>query len=217
MTEADLALKFIDYLSDGHEIYKEVPCDGIVDIVAVAGNIQIAVEVKKNLSFEVIHQAQKNLHWFNYSYIAVPEPKRKHFGYHVCRMLGIGVLIYAKEQPPWIQEQVREVVKPKLQRNAARTGFRYKVKLKDYMKESTAGSQNDRMTAFKNTIIGMEKFIQRHPGCTLNECLENVDFHWSSMSSAKSCVKRWISNGVIKEFTIEDGCMKIVHGREVLG
>lgn len=59
MTEAELAIPFLNYFSDW-DVYQEVPAGGIVDIVAERKPIRISIEVKKSLNFEVIEQARKN-------------------------------------------------------------------------------------------------------------------------------------------------------------
>lgn len=196
MRETELAEKFIQYFSEGYEIFKEVPSSGIIDFVARSGKTLIAVEVKTRLSFEVIEQAQKNRFSCDYSFIAVPHPKRTHYGYTICSMLGIGVLTYHEKY-----NSVYEQVKAKPQK----VPHYMRPVLQEFMKKSVAGSQNDRQTAFKNTINAMSTYIKRHPGCTLKECLSNVNYHWSNMSSAKGCVYRWIKEGVIKDFRLEDG------------
>lgn len=196
MKETELADKFINYFSD-FEIFKEVPANGIIDFVVKNGIISMAVEVKTSLNFEVIHQANKNKYYCDYSYIAVPKPKKESFAYDICAMLGIGVLVYDNVG---FGRGIIETVKPLKNRKHK---F-YKLKLEDYMKRSVAGSQNDRITAFKATVENMVRYISRHPGCTLKDCLNNIDFHWSNISSAKGCVYQWIKMGIIKEFRIEN-------------
>ena len=191
MKETELAEKFINYFCD-FEVFKEVPANGIIDFVVKNGIVIMAVEVKLSLNFEVIEQANKNKSYCDYSYIAVPRPKKESFAYDICKMLGIGVLVY----DDWA---INETVKPLKNK---RHKF-YKLKLENYMKRSVAGSQNDRITPFKATIERMVIYISRHPGCTLNECLNNIDFHWSNLTSAKACVYQWIKKGIIKEFKIE--------------
>jgi len=195
MKETELAEKFIDYFSD-FEIYKEVPAAGIIDFVVKNGIISMAVEVKLSLNFEVIEQANKNKYYCDYSYVAVPSTKRLSFAYDICSMLGIGVLAYANYG-------ISEIVKPIRNR---RNKF-FKLKLEDYMKRSVAGSQNDRITPFKVTIENMTKYISRHPGCTLKECLDNIDFHWGNLTSAKACVHAWVKRGIIKDFKIENNIL----------
>lgn len=195
MKETELAEKFIEYFGDA-EIYKEVPGSGIIDFIVVMKPIIISVEVKLSLNFDVIWQAYKNIAYANYSYIAVPYTHKKSFAYKVCRDYGIGVLTYNKNS---LSENIHESVKPRLNRSI------YKLKLKPYMMRSVAGSQNERMTPFKNTIENMVTYIRRHPDCSLSDCLNNIEYHWGSFSGAKSCVYAWIRDGVIKEFRIENG------------
>lgn len=204
MTEVELAQKFIDYFNDdGYEVYKEVPSNGIIDIVAKSGNITVAIEVKVRLSFEVIEQAYRHLGYTTYVYVAVPHTKGS-FAHHICSQLGIGVLEYNPNQYYGVTP-ITQIVKPKIFRKSKFL----KLKLEEWMKQSVAGSQNDRQTAFKNTISEMVKYIKRHPGCTLTDCLKNVDFHWSNITSAKGCVYQWIQKGIIKEFRLEKGILKL--------
>lgn len=204
MKETELAQHFIDYLSDRYEIYKEVPVGGIIDIVAVQGKIVIGVEVKVTLNFDVIGQAHANLLHCNYSYIAVPKAKSNHFGYTICKMLGIGVLVYDYKlgNAELIQGQVYEEIKPKL--NRSRTNYILK-NLKPYMKDSVAGSQNDRVTAFGNTVNQITQYVKRHPGCTVEQCLKEIEYHWCRFSAAKSSVYSYIHTGIIKTVRLENG------------
>ena len=85
MKESELAEKFISYFSEGYEIFKEVPANGIIDIVLRSGDVVTAIEVKNKLSFEVIEQAVGNIPYVNFSYVAVPRPRHKNFAVQVCR------------------------------------------------------------------------------------------------------------------------------------
>jgi len=201
MTEVELAQKFINYLSDQYEIYKEVPAGGIIDIVAVSGIIKIGVEVKTSLNFDVLEQAFSNKRFCHYSYAAVPFSPNRSFSLKICEDYGIGLLTWNKRD--WKGSGIKEDVKPKFNRSV-RT-----LKLEEWMKRSVAGSQNDRMTAFKVTIENMANHILRYPGCSLSDCLKEVDYHWNTFSSAKSCAYQWIRNGVIKEFTLIDNKLQL--------
>ncbi|MFA6951418.1 MAG: hypothetical protein WCQ70_12105 [Lentimicrobiaceae bacterium] len=194
MKETELALKFIDYFNDGYEVYKEVPCDGIVDFVAKQGKTTICVEVKLSLNFEVIGQAYGHLKYCSYSYIAIPEVNRRHFGFQICEMLGIGVLMCSNGG-------VQEVIKPKLNRRPLKWLY---TNLKDYMKESVAGSQHDRITVFGNTVYEIKQYVKHHQGCTLADCLKNIEYHWNSFSGAKRSVYDYIQTGVIKDIRIDN-------------
>ena len=199
MTEIELAEKFIAFFGPEYEIYKEVPGYGIIDIVAKSGPITIAVEVKVRLDFRVIEQAKNNMQYCTYSYIAVPASVRKSFGYQICRDYGIGVLSCR-------ESCINEEVIPKINRKRKY----YLLHLEEYMKRSVAGSRNDRITAFKATIERMTLYIKQHPGCTLKECLEKIDFHWGNIYSAKGSVYQWIRRGIITEFKLENGKLILI-------
>jgi hypothetical protein len=205
MKETELAEKFIDFF-DKFEIYKEVPAHGIIDFVAKSGPVTIAVEVKVSLNFDVIDQANKNKMYCTYSYIAVPRPKHYHFGYDICKMLGVGVIVYY-EHPGWKIGYITEQVAPAINRDAGHKWLR--LKLEPYMMRSVAGSQNDRVTAFGNTVDEITNYIQRHPGCHIKDCLNDIKHHYGSLSSARSCITHWCNAGIIKQFRIEKGKMFI--------
>jgi hypothetical protein len=140
MKESDLALKFIEFFNEGYEIYNEVSAGGsTVDFVAYSHPIKIGVEVKLTFSLKVIEQAFYNKNYFNYVYVAVPKGKHRHFVYMICEKLNVGVLEYDEKR-----KFVYEAIKPKINRKVSH------VKLEDYMKRSVAGSQSDRITAFRN-------------------------------------------------------------------
>ena len=198
MKESELAQKFIDYFSEGYEIFKEVPGRGIIDIVLRNEDTLTAIEVKNKLSFDVIEQAAGNLPYVNFSYVAVPRPRGMTFAMQVCHKYGIGVLTYENIVfdggiHEWIAPERHEIV----------NGFQ--LELADWMKKSVAGSQNERMTSFKYTIENICRYLERNDGAKLQESLENVIFHWSNITCAKSAVYQWIKKGVIKEFELRDG------------
>lgn len=191
LKESELAKHFIDYYSDAHEIFCEVPAYSIIDFVARTGNITIGVEVKTTMNFKVIEQAYNNIAFFNYVYVAVPH-KIHDFSLRICQEFGIGVLFYGFGK-------VIEVVRPKLNRKP------FKPKLLDYMKTSVAGSQNDRMTAFKWSIKQIVEVLRRKDGQKIEHVLEAIKHHWSNNTSARSCIYQWCRKGVITEFRLENG------------
>ena len=201
MTEADLALKFLDHFSDW-DVYQEVPAAGIVDIVAERKPIRVSLEVKKSLNFEVIEQARKNTGYFNYSYVAVPMSRsiqyRNGIQVDICKQFGIGILAFF-ERPYGGESKVQEILPPRLNRRV------YKVKLEAWMKRSTAGSQNDRMTAFKFFREEMIKQVRRRPGMDIKQLFEALPKHYGSLSSFKSCVHGHVMAGVISGISVKNG------------
>lgn len=201
MTEAELAQKFVSYL-EGYDLYFEAPPHH-VDIVAISGVKHIAIEVKLSLNFKVIEQAFHNKGWFHLSYAAVPRSKNGSFAHKICRDYGIGVLEY---HPTYDNKyHVWEVVRPKwnkVGKIAAKYCF-----YQDYMKGSipgSSGSDGAVVTAFKMTVQDLERYIRRHPGCSLNEALSNIDHHYSSFTGARSSIYSHLRTGVIKTIELRD-------------
>lgn len=201
MKETELAQDVVNFLND-YDLYYEV---WDVDIIAKMGNILTAVEVKTILNFKVIEQAFKNRNLFNYSYIAVPYAKYRNFQYKICEDYGIGVLQLTYSRYNGRLLDVEEIVKPKLNRKAYAIKT-IKLTLEDKKSiPGASGRDGTTRTAFKITIENMVSYIKRHPECTLKKCLEDIDFHWANMASAKGCVYARINEGIIKEFRLENG------------
>lgn len=203
MTEAELAIKFIEYFSD-QDVYQEVPMQGICDIVVREGNIITAIEVKQSLNFEVIEQALNNKKYAHYSYVAVPWKKWGYKGIReqILKSLGIGLLTYQEvfSYKNNTKSEIKEVVSPALNRQIT------KPDLEDWMKRSVAGSQNDRMTAFKHFVEVMQRVVAVSPsGLTVNEVWERTPRHYSTMSSFKSCMIRYCNQGIITNISYDKG------------
>jgi len=200
-SESALATHFIDkYLLD-HEVFKEVPCGGIIDIVTLKHNIITAFEAKTSFSFDVIEQAVKNKMFANYSYVLIPRTKSRSFAYQICKEYGIGI-IEVLCMNDGEMGQPYETLAPKLNRKII------KPKLAEWQKENTAGVQSGRITAFSNTVTEITKHLQRKQGKDLSKnVLSIVKHHYGSLTSANSSLMGMVNRGVIKDFYFEKGYM----------
>lgn len=213
MTEADLALKFIDHFAE-FDIYKEVPGGGgIIDIVAVKTGIRTAIEVKIHLSFDVMHQAFQSRTQSHFAYAAVPVKSwRLHPAQEaLCKHWGIGVLgcmeihnpYYGigKNTKPKHYFEIKEIIAPSFNRHAR------KIFLHDYMKRSQAGSQSSRMTAFGYFVECFTTVVARHPdGIEFKKCFEELAFkHYRNVSLFKNAVAKYCRTGVIKNIDFVAG------------
>lgn len=200
-SEEELAKHFIDFFRD-QDLYFEVPAGGIIDIVVKSGYVTTAIEVKTTFNFGVLEQAIKNCQYTNYSYIAVPasdKPYTRHFQEKLCRDYGVGLLVY---QSPvhGRTEGITETVKPRLNRLV------YRIKLHEYHKESVAGSQSNRMTAFKNYVRTLQQHIRRHPsGISLKKVFDEGFVHYASVSVFKRCLSDHIRTGLITGMKLHEG------------
>jgi hypothetical protein len=197
LKESELAQHFIKFF-DEHEIFSEVKAASTIDFVARKGDITIGVEVKMKMNFEVIGQAYYNRNHFNQVYVAVPM-KKVDFSFEICKILGIGVLLYSEKG-----DRVYERIKPET-RNP-----KYSPKIREYNKMSVAGSQNDRMTDFKWTVHQITEYLKTNDGAKLDTVLDNIKYHWKTRATAKSCLRKYNSKGVLKDFRIENGKVYLI-------
>jgi len=205
MKESDLALHFIEYFSEGFEIYKEVHNRrGIADFYVVGGGLAMAVEVKTGLSIALIEQGYGNRPYAHYSYIASPTSPGRMVT-EICETFGIGILIYKP------MRGVLENLKPRLNRKP------HLPKFHDYQKDNVAGSICDRTTAFKQfikSIVRMSYHLDHdHPeGIPLDILYEQLkDPYYASLAICKKNLSVWIKQGVIKEFTLTGGKLFLNH------
>lgn len=195
MKESDLAKKFVDFLKGEYDLYFEFMD---IDIYGKGINHTIGVEVKTSLNFKVIQQAYQNIQCCNYSYIAVPKPKEIHFGFKICEMLGVGVLLYNEEY-----NHVSQRIAPKLNRHVRN------IKIPSAIhKEAIPGTKSGEhgiKSPFMLSVMNIEDYVKHHEGCTIKEAISNTSWHWYNMASAKSCIANYIKNGIIKTIDLKDG------------
>ena len=200
MKETELAQDIITYF-DKFDLYFEI---WDVDIIAKSGNIITGVETKTTLNFKVIEQAFRNKSYCHYSYIAVPFAKNRSFQYQICKDYGIGILEATYSEFNGKLCDIRERVKPKLNRMAVTKNL----PLTDESKKSipgASGKAGTTITAFKITVQNMEYYIARHPGCTFKELFNNIDHHYSSFSSARGSIYEWMRRGIIDTIYSSNG------------
>jgi hypothetical protein len=75
--ETDLFEPVRSWLEDkGYEVFAEVKFYGVrADVVGRCGPAMVNVELKKQLSFDLLEQAFHRRKYFNYTYIAIPKQK----------------------------------------------------------------------------------------------------------------------------------------------
>ena len=124
-------------------------------------------------------------------YVAVIK-KRPSFAETVCRKYGVGVLVWSESKG------VIETVKPDF------NSCPEPLVLKAYMKESVAGSPNDRVTAFKNTVNEIVAYLEKNDGDSVTNVLNAVEHHWKSAGVARASIEKWCRAKVIKDFRFEN-------------
>lgn len=197
-TEADLIRNLIPCLTDwGWDIYQEVEGPGgRADIVAARGNIQWAIEAKLSFGLPVIEQANNWRKWCHYSSVAVPSTSgRGWFAREICQERGIGIMTVQM----WEEGAMQESVKPRLNRRP--------VLLKLHEEQKTfceAGSnRGGHWTPFKRTCRNLVDAVRKNPGMEFKALIKQLDYHYSSFASARPCLLKFITTGVIPELRTE--------------
>lgn len=204
MTEAELALKFIEHFTNaGQEIYKEVEHGrGRIDFVSVLAPVRTAVEVKLGANLAVLDQAITNQLYCHYSYVAIPWVRGVYAGsifMKICTKFGIGVMVYEGRH-----DEVAEYVAPVMHRKVL------PLKLADFQKESIAGSNGGYMTAYKMTMRKITEYARSRPGCTLKEAMCAVPHHYSTAACGAASIRKGIERGWIKDFKLDNGKIVLI-------
>lgn len=193
--ETELAKIVIDKLHDWHwEVYQEVIySQGRADIVAVNGKLRWGIECKTSLGMAVIEQAFSLKNYCHYTSVATPISKSR-LSDVICRHFGIGILVVYP-----VREECQENLKPKLNRKPLKMAL-YEAQ-KTYCEAGS--SQGGHWTKFKGTKDHLIEYVRRHPGAKFDDVIKQIDHHYSSLSTAKSCLRGFIGTSVIPELRTE--------------
>lgn len=200
--ETEVAAKVIEWLrSTGWTVYQEIcPYYGgnIIDILAVKDGEYWAIEVKTSLSLAVMAQALRNKDYAHYSSFAVPigterGDKVRHFAQIVSRKLGIGfieVCDFGSNRFSPIMTKVAPVLQP----NPLLSGYKGLL-IKKAENFAPAGNNEGKFWShYRNTIEQAREYIEKHPGCTSKEIVENIKHHYNHGSAAQAlltALRKW--------------------------
>lgn len=222
--ETDLATPLTAWLRSMHwEVYSEVQIrsyDGRADIVAVFNKKVVwVIEMKLSFSLSLMAQAHGWHNCAHYVSIAIPQlgwTKGSNFGSIVLQKFGIGILEIP--EPPVVPENdwkadhyfakimaenrknmtiVDERTRPKFNRQA-NAEILLNCLAEEHKTWATAGSaEGDFYTPFKGTRKRVQEYVAKNPSCTMKEIVADVDTHYQSVGTAKSCIASYIRSGVI--------------------
>jgi len=197
LSETDMAKKVIWWLEDSKwDVYKEVQLfagSSVADIVGLLNKITWVIETKTSLSLRVMSQADQWLHLANMVSVAVPSKgmsKDRIFAMHVLRTFGIGLITISPSG------KIEELVGPSINRN---TGPHLRDVLTPHHKTfaEAGNSEGLRWSPWKQTCNEVKKYLSKNPGASIKDVVENVETHYRSKSTARSCLYQWVSLGKI--------------------
>jgi len=188
-------------------VFQEVEIRGdIADMVAVAGPRLAVVELKLQLSFELLHQARRWRGLAHQVFVGVPYARPsegRRMAFDVFDTYGIGVLEVTEGR--WSgQTDVEERVRPAFNRNARTDMIRRKL-CEEQKTFAAAGSPTGRRwSPFKATCKRVADFVREHPGATPREMIEELGkLHYASDAGARSRLLALIRRGVVDGVRLE--------------
>jgi hypothetical protein len=222
-TESDLAKMVVQYFTDQHyEVYQEVRVGGgTIDLVAVQGPVQIAIECKLSFGLSVMRQAYENKPYVNMSYVAVPQlyvrnkrrGSRQGLETNLLEAAGLGCLIVHPTPSYYIgpdYRAVEELVRPRFNR---KVGL-----IKQYLHEeqktfAAAGNNAGQFwSPFKATCQEVYRYVRLNPGVTIKEVVSNIKTHYRRPYTAQVCLLRWILEGKVAGLSYEqDGTRYLLY------
>lgn len=213
--EEDIAGIVVRYLEQqGWDVYQEVSPrhgGGRADIVALRGPLVRVVEVKTSFTAALVEQAWNWIWWAHYVHVAVPSHKvTRHVpGRAVlrrfCRDNGIGIFDVREQGWREIKIGVRELEPARIMRTAKADMFRDTIRPEHKYYGKAGNADNRYWTPWRDTCERWRRYIEKNPGCSLKELVEKVGHHYSSDSSAKSNMARYLRDGIVKGVVVRRG------------
>ena len=134
------------------------------------------------------------MQYANYVSIAIPGERRKKgslFYEMACRQFGIGCLKV-------FSNCVRETVRPKINRIPKWANISIHLTEQQKTFAEAGNNKGQRWTPFQQTAQNIYDYLHQHPGATLKQVIDNVDHHYQTSATAKSCIALWIRKGIIQ-------------------
>ena len=203
-TEVALARPAVAWLNDtGWQVYQEVETQRgghVADIMATKNGQVWVLECKKSLGLAVMAQAR---YWQSYAhYVSVVVPgekcpsKERILAIELLHHLGIGLIVvkYNWSGIPCVYENILAVLNPKA------TGKAILRNLNEAQKTwaEAGNAEHKRWTPFQDTSAKIKEYVEKHPGCTIDQLVTTVPTHYTRQATAKMCIAKYVRTGVIK-------------------
>ena len=213
MPETEIGAAITEWLrKQDFQVYPEVAHAnfGVADIVARRGGIICIVECKVNFGLNVMEQAIRWTGTAHYVYVATRRlyggGRRRSWDGRAARAVmeryGVGLLLVRpgwRERTHHIDPDVDEAIRPDFNRRVKTERLHHVLDTIPGDWEAEAGSQwAQQWTPFKQTCRDVADFVRKHPGCTFKVMLVDVATHYSTPTTARSVLPKWIDQGMIE-------------------
>lgn len=214
-TEAELAARIVEWLiPQGWDVYEEVRCSstfvgGRADIVAmerVFPHRLWCIETKLTMNLALLEQAMTRLHYFHYVSVATPASSRVVKGRFAAERFladrGIGRIEGGEPIG------VRELAAPALHRRIVNPQRIRDLLMRAEPNRGAAGvPAGEQITPFAVTWRKLKQYVAENNGCKMRDAIEQVNHHYASSATARSCLSRLIHMGHKSDLVLRDGCL----------
>ena len=196
ITEKELASEVVDWLSaERWDVYQEVRAvGGVHDIVATKNRLVWIVECKVSRSLALLDQVLYSRRRAHFCSVAVPHGKSAASFTYMLNHLGVGELT--------LRYGIRESLPPRLNRTAHRYKDYWEKTLHEEQKDGSyakAGTADGGYyTPFKATCRRLLDIVRNKPGIQFKEAMNKLEHHYSTNNSARSCMLRYLYDGVVE-------------------
>ncbi|MEK3956100.1 MULTISPECIES: hypothetical protein [unclassified Psychrobacillus] len=152
-------------------VYAEV---GVYDVVGLLENVNIIVEMKKQMSFKVIEQARRAAGLADYVFVAIPKPKASinSMAVSLLKQEGIGLILVGVRGAK-IQFWGR--------RHRRKGGKGIRSQIRSHHKETIGGVKSgEGPTEYSVTIEKIKDYLQRKDWVTVDDIVVNVETHYKN-------------------------------------
>lgn len=226
--ESELGPPVLAWLEErGWTTYQEVEHRGVADIVATLGSLVCVVELKLQLSWDLLDQGYRWRDRTNATYVAVPETRRiagptqdsvswwrttNATKARVLDGLGLGLITVGPDERGAMTACLRH--EPELRRT--RKDSLLKVLRPEHKDAARAGTNaGGRFTPWRASVHRLEQYVRANPGVSLKDAVlacfgpdreegkRRRIGHWSSGPVARAQIVKQIQNGLIPNLQLE--------------
>lgn len=207
VTEQILGEIVVEYLEAlDADVYQEVDVPGgTADIVARVGAEIWIVEIKTSLSLALLTQAMDRRRHAHRVFVAAPHTKNMRDVAAMCEAIGVGLLDVRVTKSSRYEAGVHEVVRSRRwNRRPVALANRLKPEHKTHAKAGAIGA-GGRWTPFVDTCEQLAKVVAGRPGIRLKDAIKTIKHHYSSGSSARASLMKWIERGKVPGVRLDAG------------
>ena len=199
--ETDLGeclLKYFNTTYPEYLLFPEVTIDNNTscDLLYKNKNDINCIECKLKFTLKLLEQTVRWKDKADYIWICIPHKEYNYAYMKIIKYLGIGIYL--------VDERGRVSIENTPDKNKILDKYKnywdciLNNELTNINTNIPGSNKISRITNFKRTVNNILEYYNKNPKTTLEECLKNIQHHYSSYNSAKQSILKYIDSGIIK-------------------